>query len=565
LILTLAFAISCSKGAIDAPELDDTAPSVAAISPADGSNSVTTDSKVTVTFSENVNGSTVNDTTLFVGGTPGTTSVSGKTATFTPNDPFNRGTTYVVTVTTGVKDRAGNALDADYSTSFVTESSNALFVSTTGTDGPGRGTIDKPFLTIQAAIDSANAGDHVNIIAGPQNHIQSETLRLKEGVSIYGGFDNTGLRDPGQFETIIEGAAIAISGSKADSVTIDGLTIMSTNTGTNGVNSIAISFYDSRGVLISGNKIVAGPGAPGDDGANGVTPTLGGSRGKDGGTDKVYSRGGGGLSPVRGREGGSGGLGGQGAIVHRGEEGFDGGPGVANGGGDGGPAGQNAGDNGDPGAPGGRAGGAGSPARAANGGRGTNFGVVGDGLYSGSSGGSGFNGAHGNGGGGGGGGASGTLGGNAGGGGGGGGGGKGGDRGRGGGAGGASIGILLLGDSDVTIRNNTIETGDGGNGGAGGDGAPGGLGGGGGSGKSTGSLSSGGRGGNGQRGSDGQAGGHGGGGGGGPSVGIVIGPDARFNGSGTNTITVGEGGEGGGAHADGNPGEAGQAGETKEL
>ena len=562
LVFALVFSVSCSKDALDGPGFDDTAPTVSAVAPADGSSSVSTAVSVVVTFSEDVKASTVNDTTLDVGGTPGAILVTGKTATFTPTVPFNRGTTYVVTVTTGVTDRSGNAMQADFSTSFVTESSNALFVSTTGTDGPDRGTIDKPYLTIQAAIDSAVAGDHINIIAGPQPHAQTETLVLKEGVSIYGGFDNTGLRDPEQFETIIEGATIAISGEDADSVTIDGLTILSATPSTPGDNSIAISLNKSRGVVITRNKIIAGPGSHGNDGADGAATASKGGNGGNGGSPENYSWGSGGSSPVSGRSGGRGGEGGRSSIEHRGEGGYDGGPGVANGGGGGGNAGQNAGANGSNGTGGARAGGANAPDRADPGAAGFNFGNFDGSAYYTSSGSPGRSGAHGNGGGGGGGGASSTLGVNGGGGGGGGGGGQGGDPGRGGGGGGASFGILLMGNTDVTIRDNIIQTGDAGQGGDGGVGAPGGAGGAGRAGKDTGN--NGGNGGSGRNGSGGQAGGHGGGGGGGPSIGIVIGDRTDVTRS-NNTFTIGAGGAGGGGHADGNPGQAGQAGETKEL
>ena len=54
----------------------------------------------------------------------GAVTYSGTTATFTPSSPLTSGATYTVTITSGVKDLAGNAMTTNYSWSFKTISYN---------------------------------------------------------------------------------------------------------------------------------------------------------------------------------------------------------------------------------------------------------------------------------------------------------------------------------------------------------------------------------------------------------------------------------------------------------
>ena len=112
---------------------DNTAPTVSSTSPAGGADNVSICTVVSVTFSEQMDASTVNDTnfTVAVGGVPvaGTVSYSGTTATFTPTDPLDLSTTYTATVSTAVTDKAGNALALDYGWTFTTAATSTCFTS----------------------------------------------------------------------------------------------------------------------------------------------------------------------------------------------------------------------------------------------------------------------------------------------------------------------------------------------------------------------------------------------------------------------------------------------------
>jgi hypothetical protein len=103
---------------------DVTAPVISSVAPANNATSVATSSTASVIFSEAINPTTVNSSsfTLKQGSSPvaGTVSYTGTTAVFTPAAPLASNTVYTGTVTTAVKDLAGNALAAQYSWTFTT-------------------------------------------------------------------------------------------------------------------------------------------------------------------------------------------------------------------------------------------------------------------------------------------------------------------------------------------------------------------------------------------------------------------------------------------------------------
>ncbi|MBI5102442.1 MAG: Ig-like domain-containing protein, partial [Nitrospirae bacterium] len=100
--------------------LDTTQPTVSSTSPASGAMSVPRDSDITITWSENVDCLSVNiDQVTISGGGLALLSCSGNQAVFTTSGQTN-GTTYTVTVGTGIKDAAGNNMSASYQWSFTT-------------------------------------------------------------------------------------------------------------------------------------------------------------------------------------------------------------------------------------------------------------------------------------------------------------------------------------------------------------------------------------------------------------------------------------------------------------
>jgi len=107
---------------------DNTPPTVTSVSPLNGATDVAVNTSVTVTFSEPMNPSTINTTTVNVRNSntnapvPGvvTYNAASNSATFTPSGPLANGTAYTVTVTTGAMDVGGNALASTFTSGFTT-------------------------------------------------------------------------------------------------------------------------------------------------------------------------------------------------------------------------------------------------------------------------------------------------------------------------------------------------------------------------------------------------------------------------------------------------------------
>ncbi len=106
---------------------DTTAPTVVSNLPATGAIGVSTAALVTVTFSEPMNPATLNATTFTVlsisgGGLPvaGIVTYAGTTATFTPLLPLTPNSFFLVQVTAGATDAAGNPLAAPFASGFQT-------------------------------------------------------------------------------------------------------------------------------------------------------------------------------------------------------------------------------------------------------------------------------------------------------------------------------------------------------------------------------------------------------------------------------------------------------------
>ncbi|MEL7833718.1 Ig-like domain-containing protein [Fodinibius sp. Rm-B-1B1-1] len=105
--------------------IDQTPPSVESTNPQDGQQDVPVDIQLTATFSEQLDPATVTTNTFRLqssnGPISGSVSYSGTTATYTPDNPLADGTTFTATITNGIEDLNGNALDNNYSWNFTTE------------------------------------------------------------------------------------------------------------------------------------------------------------------------------------------------------------------------------------------------------------------------------------------------------------------------------------------------------------------------------------------------------------------------------------------------------------
>ncbi|MBE2225429.1 MAG: DUF4082 domain-containing protein, partial [Anaerolineae bacterium] len=111
---------------------DTVSPTVISISPVNGQANVPVNSSISVSFSEAMDSATINGTTVQLRDSNNNLvsaavsyNVSAKTATLTPSSALATATTYSIVVRGGaadprVKDLAGNALSADFTSSFST-------------------------------------------------------------------------------------------------------------------------------------------------------------------------------------------------------------------------------------------------------------------------------------------------------------------------------------------------------------------------------------------------------------------------------------------------------------
>ena len=107
---------------------DTIAPQVSTFNPANNATNVPVGSAVAVTFNEAMDATTINGTNLKLTVTIGGAAVAGtvsynsvsRVATFTPTSALTASIGYTITVTTGVKDTAGNALASNATAAFTT-------------------------------------------------------------------------------------------------------------------------------------------------------------------------------------------------------------------------------------------------------------------------------------------------------------------------------------------------------------------------------------------------------------------------------------------------------------
>ncbi len=125
-LASILFVAACSK---DSSSVPASSPAVSTITPANNATAVPRNNSISISFSEAMDSTTINSSTVIVkqGTTvvPGSVKYAGTTATFTPTDPFLALTAYTVTVTTGAKTLAGKPLASNMVSTFTTGGSTS--------------------------------------------------------------------------------------------------------------------------------------------------------------------------------------------------------------------------------------------------------------------------------------------------------------------------------------------------------------------------------------------------------------------------------------------------------
>ena len=181
--LANGFSVSWTTGST----ADTTAPTVSSTGAVNGATDLPINRKPTAVFSEFMDPLTITTETFtltFSSSDGGTSTVSGivtyagVTATFTPTSNLSANTEYTVTITTGAKDLAGNALASDYSVSWTTGSTADTTAPTVSYTGAVNGATGLPINRQSTAIFT-EAMDPLTIT--------TETFTLKQGTTPVSG------------------------------------------------------------------------------------------------------------------------------------------------------------------------------------------------------------------------------------------------------------------------------------------------------------------------------------------------------------------------------------------
>jgi len=139
-ILLVVVAIGCEDrlGIVSPPVI--TTPTVISTSPANLITGVAFNSRITATFSEAMNSSSITSATFtLMQGTSfvsGTVSYAALTATFIPSSNLTPNTVYTATITTGTKDAEGTSLASNYVWSFSTGSAPIVVAPSVNSTDP---------------------------------------------------------------------------------------------------------------------------------------------------------------------------------------------------------------------------------------------------------------------------------------------------------------------------------------------------------------------------------------------------------------------------------------------
>jgi hypothetical protein len=166
---------------------DVTAPGVVSTSPVNGAVNVLVTSVVTVTFSEAMNASTINGSTITLRVTATSAAVSGtvsynggtNTATFTPTASLSGPTGYTLAVTTGAKDLAGNSLASPFTSSFTTADVTPPTVGSTSPVSGSVGVLITSVVTVtfsEAMNPSTINTSTITLKRGPAPDIEEGTV-----------------------------------------------------------------------------------------------------------------------------------------------------------------------------------------------------------------------------------------------------------------------------------------------------------------------------------------------------------------------------------------------------
>jgi hypothetical protein len=191
-----AFMFGCSDDDHTHPVATDIIPPTISLSvPAPDATDVAINKKITVTFSEAMNASTINGTSFRVTGPGGSNVIGlvtyttvGRSASFAPTSYLAASTNYTATITTGAKDLSGKALANNYTWDFTTGTDADDTAPTVGSTDPGPDAMDV-FLSKRLSITFSEPMDPLTITSA--NIILADGATPVSGTLTYFGLTAT--------------------------------------------------------------------------------------------------------------------------------------------------------------------------------------------------------------------------------------------------------------------------------------------------------------------------------------------------------------------------------------
>ena len=217
--------------------VDRIAPTATGTNPTTNATGFVVSNAITITFSEAMNASSINSSTFTV--KSGTTALSGtvsynaatRTAIFTPSSSLSGSTTYTITVTTGVKDAAGNAMGNASTWGFTTQSvpSVTTIAGLAGISGSlnGTGSAARFYSPKGVTTDGTNL-----YVADTSNNTIRKIVIATGVVTTLAGSGSSGYAD---------GTGSAAGFSFPEGITTDGTNLYVSDTYNNAIRRIVIA------------------------------------------------------------------------------------------------------------------------------------------------------------------------------------------------------------------------------------------------------------------------------------------------------------------------------------